>query len=98
VNIAIASLSGIVIQSGPGTIQFINGDYFIHLTTLNLRIVKGTSADCWLQMELTIPRYTEGGEWKVISVTVRDRRPNERTYTSEQLIAAGIRNTFTGKN
>jgi hypothetical protein len=47
-------------------------------------------------LQYRIPRFTEGGEWKVESITVSDRRPNERTYTFEQLGAAGVQNTFTG--
>jgi hypothetical protein len=57
---------------------------------------EGTQLDEWRRLSFMIDRYTEGGEWKVEEVVVRDKRPNERRYTFEQLGAAGLQNTFTG--
>jgi hypothetical protein len=71
--------------------------YFVHYKSTQLTDCKGTLQDAWMQLEFYIPRFTEGGEWKVEFITLRDVKPNWRNYTFEQLGAAGFQNTFTGK-
>jgi hypothetical protein len=94
-TITMISPSGVVMPQYGVTQK--NGELF-HTLKLNPLIVTGTKEDAWMHGVFDFPRYSEGGVWQFESITVGDIRPNFRTYTFEQLGAAGIQNTFTSKN
>lgn len=61
-------------------------------------LISGTSQDGVYRSKMTLPRFSESGEWKLVRVLLRDSVGNARSVSRSAIAALGLPTAITVQN